>query len=258
MDSNLKKSVRRLSITESDFFAEMQEANIPVTNLTLQYQQKKTERILYREKDYLFAITVLNCRHKNNLAIIGESGVGKTAFIHYFARYISKILPEYSLVEVNISSLISGCAFRGEFEKKLTRVIEAAISHRAIVYFDEAHALSMTGGENSGGIDAMNILKPYLTKTLRCIISTTVDESILLKKDIAFARRFRFLELKPLKDDLKIKIIIERFGYGDFVRKYIDMIPKDSKPLYEMIDDIDFLISQNKIEEFGNEIHIEQ
>lgn len=258
MDSSLKTNVRKLSSADKNFFTEMQEANIPVTNLTLQYQQNKTEVVLYRENDYLFAMTALNCRHKNNLAITGESGVGKTAFIHYLARYISTILPDYSLAEVNISSLISGCAFRGEFEKKLTKVIEAAISHRAIVYFDEAHALSMTGGANSGGIDAMNILKPYLTNDLRCIISTTTDESMLLKQDIAFSRRFRFLELKPLTDDLKKNIVIAKFGDNDFVRGYIDRICKDSKPLYEMIDDIDFLISQNKIEELDDEIHTEQ
>lgn len=258
MDSSVKTNVRKIDFSEKDFFTKMQELNIPVNNLTLRFQQKKIEEVLYRENDYLFAITTLHCRHKNNLAIIGESGVGKTAFIHYLAKYIEKTMPDYSLAEVNISSLLSGCAFRGEFEKKLTMVIEAAILHKAIVYFDEAHALSMTGGANSGGIDAMNILKPYLTNDLRCVISTTTEESVLLKRDVAFARRFRFLELKPLTNEMKKNIIIAKFGDDTIVRRYINNIASDSKPLYEMIDDIDFLFSQNKIGELDDEIYTKQ
>jgi len=258
MDSSLKKSVRRLSVTEKDFFSEMQEVGIPVIDLTLKYEYGKTDKVLFRENDYAFAMTAMNCRHKNNLAITGESGVGKTAFIHYLAKFVSKILPGYTLCEVNISSLLSGCAFRGEFEKKLTKVIEAAIQYKVIVYFDEAHALSMTGGINTGGIDAMNILKPYLTNEFRCIISTTTEESDLLKNDIAFSRRFRFLELKPLNSELKRNIIIDKFGNNDFVRNYLSSTSTEGKPLYEMIDDIDFLISKTKIKELGNEIYSEQ
>jgi ATP-dependent Clp protease ATP-binding subunit ClpA len=258
MDSNVKTNVRNISSPVKTFFSEMQELNIPVNNLTLRYQQGKTEEILYREDEYLFAVTTLNCRHKNNLAITGESGVGKTAFIHYLARYIGKTLPEYSLAEVSISSLLAGCAFRGEFEKKLTRVIEAAISCKAVVYFDEAHALSMTGGSNTGGIDAMNILKPYLTNDLRCVISTTTEESALLKNDVAFTRRFRFLELRPLTDEMKMNVVIAKFGDNETIRNYLNNIASDSKPLYEMIDDIDFLFSQHEIGKQYDEIHTQQ
>ncbi len=135
MDSNVKTNVRNISSPVKTFFTEMQELNIPVNNLTLRYQQGKTEEILYREDEYLFAVTTLNCRHKNNLAITGEKWRRENGLYSLSGQIYRKTLPEYSLAEVMYSSLLAGCAFRGEFEKKLTRVIEAAISCKAVVIF---------------------------------------------------------------------------------------------------------------------------
>lgn len=211
-------------------------------------KSKKCYEVLYRSDDYDFAITALNCSRKNNLAVTGTSGVGKTAFIHFLAKFIPSILPEYNFAEINIASLIAGCVYRGEFEKKLTTVIELATLHNTIVYFDEAHSLSMTGGNNTGGIDAMNILKPYLTRNFRCIISTTTSESFILKNDIAFSRRFRFLELNPLTSELKREIIISKFGESEVTMEYLHSLPEKTKELFEMIDDLDFLLSKKIIE----------
>lgn len=258
MSSNIYTNVRRLDTSRNDFYTEMQGLKIPVINLTSQYVNNKTECVFFRNNEYFYAITTLNCWRKNNLAITGESGVGKTVFIHYLAKYIQQILPEYTLAEVNIASLISGCGYRGDFEKKLTMMVESAILHKTIIYFDEAHALSMTGGANSGGIDAMNILKSYLTNNFRCVISTTTEESVLLKKDTAFSRRFRFLELKPLTGEKKRDIIHSKFGNNEHIKNYLNSINSDAKPLFEMIDDVDFLISASRIKDIDNEIHTEQ
>lgn len=258
MSSNIHKNVRVLEASEKNFYTEMHVLKIPVINLTSKYIEKNTECVFFRDDDYRYAITTLNCLRKNNLAITGESGVGKTAFIHFMAKYVQLVLSEYTLAEVNIASIISGCGYRGDFEKKLTSIVELAILHKIIIYFDEAHALSMTGGINSGGIDAMNILKSYLTKGFRCIISTTTEESYLLKNDIAFSRRFRFMELKPLSGDKKREIIISKFGCDDGVKHYLNSIDADKKALFEMIDDVDFLFSARKIKDIDNEIHTEQ
>ncbi|MCF5891992.1 AAA family ATPase [Aeromonas veronii] len=256
MNSNIKSNVRKLTASDKVFFSKLQDANIPVIDLIQKYEQNKTEQVFFRSKDYCFAVTTLHCSRKNNLAVIGDSGVGKTAFVHYLAKYIPLILPSFALAEINIASLISGCAYRGEFEKKLTAVIELAISYNAIIYFDEAHALSMTGGSNTGGIDALNILKPHLTNDFRCVICTTSKESVALRKDVAFSRRFRFLELKPLSDDFKRKIVISKFGDTDIIRTYLNSNTIEKKELFEMIDDIDFLMSAEKIKEVDGEIYI--
>lgn len=145
------------------------------------------------------------------------------------AKYLPAILPEYNFAELNIASLISGCAYRGDFEKKLTTVIDLATLHNTVIYFDEAHSLSMTGGANTGGIDAMNILKPYLSHNFRCIISTTANESLSLKKDIAFSRRFRFLELHPLNSQLNREIIISKFGENETTIEYLHTLPEKNK-----------------------------
>lgn len=255
MYSNINSNVRTLSISESNFFTKMRAANILVVDLIDLYNKGKTEEVMYRNDDYDFAITALNCSRKNNLAVTGNSGVGKTAFIHFLAKFIALVLPEYNFAEINIASLISGCAYRGEFEKKLTTVIELATLHNIIVYFDEAHCLSMTGGNNTGGIDAVNILKPYLTRNFRCIISTTTDEAFILEKDIAFSRRFRFLELTPLSSELKRKIIISKFGESEVTIEYLRSFPEKSKELFEMIDDLDFLLSKKLIKGSNYEIH---
>lgn len=102
----------------------------------------------------------------------------------------------------------------------------------------------MTGGANTGGIDAMNILKPYLSHNFRCIISTTANESLSLKKDIAFSRRFRFLELHPLNSQLNREIIISKFGENETTIEYLHTLPEKNKELFEMIDDLDFLLSK--------------
>lgn len=258
MSSNIHTHVRRLGVAEINFYSEMDGLNIPVTNLTAQYMSNKTESVLFREKDYRFAVTTLNCLRKNNLAITGESGVGKTAFIHYLAKYLLLTLSDYTLAEVNIASIISGCGYRGDFEKKLTTLVELAILHKVIIYFDEAHALSMTGGANSGGIDAMNILKSYLTNDFRCIISTTKAESAILTNDTAFSRRFRFLELKPLTGKEKCDVIITKFGDSSDVMGYLEGTDTEDTALFEMIDDLDFLFSAKKINGIANEIYTKQ
>lgn len=254
MEINKTQLNKKIWLSNNPFYDLVLEKNIVAIDLSEMYTQNKIETVLYRNDDYIKAITILNCKRKNNLMVIGKSGVGKTAFIHGLARYIKIILPNHSLAEVNVAALLSGSAYRGDFEKKLTFLIEQAIVNNIIIYFDEAHTLRFTGGENTGGIDAINILKPHLTKGFRCICSTTTDEFQFLKSDLAFSRRFRILELKQLLHKENKEILIQKFGLNDTVKNYLEDTQNMGKELFEMIDDVDLLTSYSYIREIKNEV----
>lgn len=108
MCPSIRNNMKTLTVSESDFFVKMNAAKIHVVDLIDLYGNGKSEEVLHRADEYDFALTTLNCSRKNNLAVIGNSGVGKTAFIHFLAKYLPAILPEYNFAEVNIASLIAG------------------------------------------------------------------------------------------------------------------------------------------------------
>jgi ATP-dependent Clp protease ATP-binding subunit ClpC len=140
---------------------------------------------------------VLSRRRKNNPALIGEPGVGKTAIVEGLAQRIingdtPKPLLNKRVLQLDVGSLVAGTMYRGQFEERLKRVIEELKSSNAILFIDEVHMLVGAGSAGSS-VDAANILKPALSRgELQCIGATTLDEYRKhIESDAALERRFQ-------------------------------------------------------------------
>ena len=167
-------------------------------NLTEAARTGKLDPVIGREKEIERVIQILSRRRKNNPALIGEPGVGKTAIVEGLAqRIVSGDIPESladkRVLTLDIGSLVAGTKYRGEFEERLKKIIEEMRStNDAILFIDELHTL-VGAGAAEGAIDAANILKPPLSRgELQCIGATTLDEfRKYIEKDAALERRFQ-------------------------------------------------------------------
>jgi len=178
-------------------------------DLTEMAQKGKLDPVIGREKEIERVIQVLSRRTKNNPVLIGEPGVGKTAIAEGLAqRIISNSIPEViahkRVVTLDMSSLVAGSKYRGEFEERLKKVIdEIRQAENIILFIDELHTL-VGAGAAEGAIDAANILKPALARgELQCIGATTLDEyRKYIEKDAALERRFQPIMVdEPSKED---------------------------------------------------------
>src|SRR5690606_25271556 len=151
------------------------------TDLTQLAEEGKLDPIIGREKEIERVIQILSRRTKNNPALIGEPGVGKTAIIEGLAQRIvageaPAPLLDKRLLQLDVGSLVAGTMYRGQFEERLKRVIEELKSSDSILFIDEVHMLVGAGSAGSS-VDAANILKPALARgELQCIGATTLDE----------------------------------------------------------------------------------
>jgi ATP-dependent Clp protease ATP-binding subunit ClpC len=167
-------------------------------NLTDAARAGKLDPVIGREKEIERVVQILSRRRKNNPALIGEPGVGKTAIAEGLAhRIVSGDIPETlankRVLTLDIGSLVAGTKYRGEFEERLKKIIEELRStNDAILFIDELHTL-VGAGAAEGAIDAANILKPPLARgELQCIGATTLDEfRKYIEKDAALERRFQ-------------------------------------------------------------------
>ena len=167
-------------------------------NLTEAARSGKLDPVVGREKEIERVVQILSRRRKNNPALIGEPGVGKTAIAEGLAhRIVSGDIPESlankRVLTLDIGSLVAGTKYRGEFEERLKKIIEELRnSNDAILFIDELHTL-VGAGAAEGAIDAANILKPPLSRgELQCIGATTLDEfRKYIEKDAALERRFQ-------------------------------------------------------------------
>ena len=167
-------------------------------DLTEMARENKLDPVIGRDKEINRVIQVLSRRTKNNPVLIGEPGVGKTAIIEGLAQMIvSENVPELLLnkrvVSLDLSSLVAGSKYRGEFEQRLKAVMTEIIESGDIILFiDEMHTL-VGAGAAEGAIDAANILKPALARgELQAIGATTLDEyRKYIEKDAALERRFQ-------------------------------------------------------------------
>ncbi|HET9346069.1 MAG TPA: ATP-dependent Clp protease ATP-binding subunit [Candidatus Limnocylindrales bacterium] len=167
-------------------------------NLTELARSGKMDPVIGREKEIERVIQILSRRQKNNPALIGEPGVGKTAIAEGLAhRIVNGDVPETLLnkrvLTLDIGSLVAGTKYRGEFEERLKKIIEELRNtNDAVLFIDELHTL-VGAGAAEGAIDAANILKPPLSRgELQCIGATTLDEyRKYIERDAALERRFQ-------------------------------------------------------------------
>jgi len=167
-------------------------------NLTEAARAGKLDPVIGREKEIERVIQILSRRTKNNPALIGEPGVGKTAIAEGLAhRIVNNDVPETlankRVLTLDIGSLVAGTKYRGEFEERLKKIIEELrATNDAILFIDELHTL-VGAGAAEGAIDAANILKPSLARgELQCIGATTLDDyRKYIERDAALERRFQ-------------------------------------------------------------------
>ena len=179
-------------------------------DLTEQARRGKLDPVIGRDEEIRRVMQVLSRRTKNNPVLIGEPGVGKTAIVEGLAQRILRgdvpdQLRNKKLVAIDLSQMVAGTKFRGEFEDRLKAVLkEITESNGEIICFiDELHTLVGAGGAE-GAIDAANMLKPALARgELRCIGATTLAEyRKYVEKDAALARRFQTVMVgEPSVDD---------------------------------------------------------
>jgi len=167
-------------------------------DLTVMAADDKLDPVVGRSKEIERVIQILSRRTKNNPVLIGEPGVGKTAIAEGLAQRIvdgnvPEILANKRVMALDMSSLVAGTKYRGEFEERMKKVVEEITgAGNIIVFIDELHTL-VGAGAAEGAIDAANILKPALARgELQCIGATTLDEYRKhIEKDAALERRFQ-------------------------------------------------------------------
>ncbi len=183
-------------------------------DLTELARQDKLDAVIGREKEIERVVTVLSRRTKSNPVLIGEAGVGKTAIVEGLAERIIKNDVPGSLIgkhiyQVDLSSMVAGTKFRGEFEERIKGIIDEAMEDKNLILFiDEIHLL-MGAGSGEGSMDAANILKPALARgQIRLIGATTMDEyRKSIEKDKALSRRFQIVQVDEPSPAVTLRIL---------------------------------------------------
>ncbi len=183
------------------------------TDLTSLAESGKLDPVVGREMEIERVIQVLSRRRKNNPALIGEPGVGKTAIVEGLAQRIvegetPKPLLRKRVLQLDVGSLVAGTMYRGQFEERLKRVIEELKKSDTILFIDEVHMLVGAGAAGSS-VDAANILKPALARgELQCIGATTLDEYRKhVESDAALERRFQQIQVTEPTIEETIEIL---------------------------------------------------
>jgi ATP-dependent Clp protease ATP-binding subunit ClpC len=182
------------------------------TDLTEMAEAQRLDPVIGREQEIERVIQILSRRTKNNPALIGEPGVGKTAIVEGLAqRIIEGNIPETikgkRVVALDMGALVAGTKYRGQFEERLKRVVDEIKETRCILFIDEFHTIIGAGGAE-GTLDAANILKPALSRgELQTIGATTMDEyRKYVERDSALERRFQpvMVDEPSLEDTISI------------------------------------------------------
>ena len=184
------------------------------TDLTALAKEGKLDTVIGREQEIERTITILCRRTKSNPVLIGEAGVGKTAIVEGLAMRIAKndvpgALIGKRIFQVDLSSVVAGTKFRGEFEERIKGIIDEAVGDDSVILFiDELHLLSGAGSAE-GSMDAANILKPALARnSMKLIGATTLDEYRKnIEKDKALARRFQTVIVNEPNPTITLRIL---------------------------------------------------
>ena len=195
-----------------------QGSNIPYlekygTDLTLLAAEGKLNECFGRDAELLAVMEILVRRQKNNPVLIGDAGVGKTAIVELFATRLVRnlvpfILQGRRIVSLDLSRIIAGSRYRGEFELRFRRILDEVLEEpQIIVFIDEIHNINGAGSAE-GSLDAANILKPVLSRSgFQCIGATTTKEYERLEKDPALNRRFQSIKVNEPTIDQTISIL---------------------------------------------------
>ncbi len=183
-------------------------------DLTQAASESKLDPVVGREKEMQRVMEILCRRKKNNPILIGEPGVGKSAIVEGLAQMIVKhrtspILFNKRLVSLDLTSVVAGTKYRGQFEERIKALIkELEQSPDIIVFIDEVHTI-IGAGSTPGSMDAANILKPALARgTIQCIGATTLDEyRNSIEKDGALERRFQKVMVEPTTSEETLQIL---------------------------------------------------
>ncbi len=187
-------------------------------NLNQKYFDKKIDPVIGRDEETENLKQILARRNKNNVLIVGDPGVGKTAVVEGLARRIAKNksdVPEYLkdhiVWSLDVNSLIAGSKFRGDFEERLKLIVNALDQKgKSILFIDEAHMMVGAGATGQGqSMDMANMIKPALLKgTIKVVASTTWEEyRKYFEKDRALMRRFQRLQVGEPTKETAVKIL---------------------------------------------------
>ena len=212
-----------------------------LVNINKKVKTKKY-KIIGRENEIDQVCTILSKKEKNNVLIIGEAGVGKSALVEKLAMLINQgkvvdSLKNKIIYELSLSSLVAGTKYRGEFEEKFKKIIDKVKDlDNVIIFIDEIHNVIGAGGAE-GAIDASNILKPYLArKDMTVVGATTIDEYYKhFEKDHAMNRRFSIVTLKENTKEETLEILKGIKGYYESYHQ----IKIDNVLLKELIELVD-------------------
>ncbi len=237
-----------------------------------EHVKKYHEKLIGRENELNEIIEVLLRKNKNNPLLLGEPGVGKTALIEELAYRITNNdvpnkLKDKHIISINISELISGTRYRGEFEEKINNLIkEVELNDNIILFIDEIHTLVGAGGAE-GAIDASNILKPYLSSNkIKCIGATTIEEyNKTILKDKALNRRFYKIKIDEPDLNETINILKHTKKYYEeyhnvsinnnqikLIVNLADKVIKDKYNPDKSLDILDKICSKAKLQNYNN------
>lgn len=238
------------------------------TDLTQAAVEGKLDPVVGREKEIQRVTEILCRRKKNNPILIGEPGVGKSAIVEGLAQLIAKhhtspVLYNKRLVSLDMTGIVAGTKYRGQFEERIRALIkEIEQNPDIIVFIDEIHTL-IGAGSTPGSMDAANIMKPALARgTIQCIGATTLDEyRNSIEKDGALERRFQKVLIEPTTADETLQILVnikDRYEYHHHV-SYTDEALKACVKLTERyITDRSFPDKAiDAMDEVGARIHLQ-
>lgn len=217
---NIIEQIQGESNSQQTVNQSQQNTNTPTLNqfgkdYTVLAREGKLDPVIGRDNETQRVLEILCRRQKNNPCLIGDPGVGKTAIVEGLAQKIvqgniPEILKNKRVVTLDLSSMVAGSKYRGEFEERLKKVMEEIKKvNNVILFIDEIHTI-IGAGAAEGAIDAANILKPSLARgEIQCIGATTIDEYRKhIEKDSALERRFQPIIVgEPTKEEA-VKILL--------------------------------------------------
>jgi len=202
-------------------------------NLTQLALENKLDPVIGREKEIKRVIQILSRRKKNNVILLGKAGIGKTAIVEGLATAIVKKEVPLSLLDkivlkIDISSILAGTKYRGEFENRFKTLVDTIITmnKKFIVFIDEIHTIVQAGGAE-GAIDADDIIKPPLARGELQMIGTTTTKEFkeFIQPDVTLTRRFEAL---PISEPNKVQTIKILQGIKEEYENYHKVIISDA------------------------------